>query len=149
MTYSYLSVPNSVHFIWNCIKIPFHANVALKNNLLKLDVVLDQHILNFSQRNDRNISIANRSSALTFIDLHIHTYSLTGNDHVYNNIQCLNWNFIALKIETVSIENMNLVMTKAVYAICKQQTRSLISTFIVRWLDSIMPIDAISKYLRH
>ena len=37
-------------------------------NLLKLDIVLDQYILNFSQRKYCNITVADGSSALTFID---------------------------------------------------------------------------------
>ena len=50
-------------------------NLLLKDtyvfNLLKLDIVLDQYILNFSQRKDCNITVADGSPALTFIDLHI------------------------------------------------------------------------------
>ena len=40
-------------------------------NLLKRDIVLEQDILNFSQRKDCNITIADGSPALTFIDLHM------------------------------------------------------------------------------
>ena len=58
--------------------IPFHAemqNLLLKDtyvfNLLNLDIVLDQFILNFLQWKDCNITIADGSPVLTFIDLHI------------------------------------------------------------------------------
>ena len=40
---------------------------------------------------------------------------------------------------------MSHVMRKPVYAICEQQRRSLISTFVVRCLDSIIPLVSISK----
>ena len=53
-------------------------NLLLKDtyvfNLLKLDIVLDQYILNFSQRKDCNITVVDGSPALTFIDLYIYMY---------------------------------------------------------------------------
>ena len=36
-------------------------------------------------------------------------------------------------------------MRKPVFAICEQQRRSLISAFVVRCLDSIIPLGSISK----
>ena len=41
------------------------------SSLPKLGIVLDQYILIFSLRKDRNIRIADGSSALTFINLRI------------------------------------------------------------------------------
>ena len=40
---------------------------------------------------------------------------------------------------------LSLVMTKPVFALCEQHPRSLISTFVVRCLDSIIPLVSISE----
>ena len=41
---------------------------------------------------------------------------------------------------------MTHVMRKPVYGICEQQRRSLISTFVVRFLDSIIPLLAVRDF---
>ena len=43
---------------------------------------------------------------------------------------------------------MSHFMRKPVFAICEQQRRSLISTFVVRCLDSIIPLLAIAEISR-
>ena len=54
-------------------------NLLLKDtyvfSLLKLEKVLDQYILNFSQRKDCNITVADGSPVLPFIDLHISSWN--------------------------------------------------------------------------
>ena len=40
---------------------------------------------------------------------------------------------------------MSHVMRKPVYAVCEKQRRSLISAFVVRCLDTIIPLVSISE----